>query len=416
MRMEKAMGRKTALAVAISTILASYAAPSPTSADAFPATALVTAQDYNTWLEISAANFENNLRIARDRVVGENTAVCAVMKSDAYGHGIGLLIQSVIRLGIDRVCFANNSEARTAREKGFTGKLIRIRVASAEEMKEALAYDVEEIAGTVSLMRSLSDLARKHQRTIRVHLNLNSAGMSRNGLEVDTETGKRNAEEILRLPNLEFVGIMTHFPDENIDGVRAGLKKFLAEAQWIMETGNLDREKVLLHSANTYATVNVPETHLDMVRVGSLLYGMGAPHIEGLKPVMAMKTRVGSVQHFKKGETVVYDRTFTLQRNSQLANLPVGYSDGYNRSFSNRTQVLIRGKRYPVVGKITMNTVMVDVTGSDVQPGDEVVLLGNQNNETITMNELMAASYSFYGEFFMNVGSSNPKILVRDAR
>lgn len=385
-------------------------------AESLPAAVLSNVQDENTWLEISAANFENNLTILRNRVLTGNSAMCAVMKADAYGHGIALLMPSVIKLGIDRVCFANNSEARIAREKGFKGRLIRIRIPSVAEIEDAFKYDVEEIAGTVALMRVLSELGAKHKRTIKVHFSLNSAGMSRNGLEVDTDIGKRDAQEILRLPNLEFTGIMTHFPDETVDGVQAGLKQFLTESQWIVETGKLDRQKVTLHCANTYAAVNVPATHLDMLRVGSLLYGMGAPQIEGLKPVMAMKTRVGSVHNFKAGDTVTYDRTFTLKRDSQLANLAVGYSDGYNRSFSNRTQVLIRGKRFPVVGKITMNTVMADVTGSDVQPGDEVVLLGTQGAETISMSELMAASYTFYGEFFMNVGGSNPKVLAREEK
>ena len=374
---------------------------------------LLQQHDTNAWLEINAANFENNLRILRDEIVVNKSAACAVMKADAYGHGISLLISSVIKLGINRVCIANNSEARIVREQGFKGQLIRIRIASSNEIEEAIAYDVEEMAGSLSLMKHISDIGNKHNRTMKVHFNLNSAGMSRNGLEIDTPRGKQAAKEILQLPNVEFVGLMTHFPDENVQGVNAGLEQFKLDAEWIIKTGKLDRNKITLHCANTYATTHVPESHLDMVRVGSLLYGMAASHIKGLKPVMSMKTKVGSIHHYKKGDTVVYDRTFTLQRDSQLANLPVGYSDGYNRSFSNRTQVLINGKRYPVVGKITMNTIMVDVTGGAIKPGDEVVLLGDQNNESISMNELMANSYTFYGEFFMNVGYSNPKVLKK---
>lgn len=414
--MRNGMAGHSVMALAVASALLGQGLMLTAVAESLPATALSNVQDGNTWLEISAANFENNVTILRNRVLTGNAAMCAVMKADAYGHGIGLLMPSIIKLGIDRVCFANNSEARIAREKGFKGRLIRIRIPSAAEIEEALKYDVEEMAGTAALMRSLSEVGAKHKRTIKVHFNLNSAGMSRNGLEVDTDIGKRDAQEILRLPNLEFTGIMTHFPDETVDGVQAGLQAFLTESQWILDTGKLDRKKVTLHCANTYAAVNVPTTHLDMVRVGSLLYGMGAPQVDGLKPVMAMKTRVGSVHNFKAGDTVSYDRTFTLKRDSQLANLAVGYSDGYHRSFSNRTQVLIRGKRFPVVGKITMNAVMVDVTGSGVQPGDEVVLLGTQGAETISMSELMAASYTFYGEFFMNVGGSNPKVLAREEK
>ncbi|MDH5547364.1 MAG: alanine racemase [Gammaproteobacteria bacterium] len=372
---------------------------------------LVQQHDANTWLEIDAAGFENNLQILRKDVLNHDTAICAVMKSDAYGHGVSLLIHSVMKLGIDRICVANNSEARSARLQGYQGKIIRIRIASMKEIEEGLALDIEEMSGSLTQIKALSQLGNKHQRDIRIHFNLNSAGMSRNGLEIDTDIGKKDALEILKLPHINITGIMTHFPDEETDAIKKGLAQFKLDADWIMRQGKLDRKNITLHCANTFATTRVPETHLDMVRVGSMLYGMNASHLKKVKPVMSMKTTVGSVHNYKKGDTVVYDRTFTLQRDSQLANLPLGYSDGYNRSFSNRAQVLINGKRFPIVGKITMNTVMVDVTGSNIKPGDEVVLLGEQGQESISMNELMASSYTFYGEFFMNVGYANPRFL-----
>lgn len=374
---------------------------------------MVQHHDDNTWLEINAANFENNLTILKNDVLQKDTQICAVMKSDAYGHGIANLIPSVIRLGIENVCIANNSEAQQAREKGYQGKLIRIRVAGLNEIEKGIQYDIEEMAGNLSLMQGISQLGGKHQKTIAIHFNINSAGMSRNGLDIDTQTGREEAAAILKLPNIRFAGIMTHFPDETEDAIRKGLIQFNADANWLIKLGKLDRSALKLHTANTFATTHVPESHLDMVRAGSMLYGMNAPQVTGLKPVMSMKTRVGSLQHYNKGDTVVYDRTFTLQRDSVLANLPVGYSDGYIRSFSNRTQVLINGQRFPVVGKITMNTVMVDVTGADIKPGDEVVLLGSQGRENISMKELMSASHSFYGEFFMNAGYANPRVVIR---
>lgn len=401
--------RKSAIAVAV---LCSLGLPL-TSVASVNDSQLIQQHDANTWLEINAGHFENNLNILQTNVIKNKAAVCAVLKADAYGHGISLLIPSVIKLGINRICIANNSEARIARQRGFEGDIIRIRIAGEKEIEEGISLGIEEMAGSLELMQTLSRLGKKHKRTMKVHFNINSAGMSRNGLEIDTESGKRDAQKILKLPNIQFTGLMTHYPDENVEGVTTGLNQFKKDVDWIIKTGRLNRKDLVVHCANTYATTHVSDSHLDMVRVGSLLYGMGASHIEGLKPVMSMKTRVGSIQQYKKGDTVVYDRTFTLQRDSQLANLPVGYSDGYNRSFSNRTQVLINGRRYPVVGKITMNTVMVDVTGGNVKPGDEVVLLGEQDKAHIPMSELMAASYTFYGEFFMNIGYSNPKLLVK---
>lgn len=365
-----------------------------------------------TWLEINSANFENNLRILREKVLAANANICAVLKADAYGHGIELLMPSIIKEKVGAVCFTNNREARIARAKGFAGRLIRIKTPTPEEIEEVIDLNVEEMAGTLYTMQAISAIAQKHNKVINVHLNLNSAGMSRNGLDLDTELGKSEARQTLQLPNINVTGIMTHFPVEDVPGIQAGLQKFLTQANWLITEGKLDRSKVTLHSANTAATVQVPESHLDMVRVGSLLYGQNAPQTAGLKPVMEMKSIVASIHRFKKGDTVGYDKTFKLVRDSQLANLPIGYANGYNRAFSNRTQVLIRGKRYPVVGRVTMNTIMVDVTGAaDIQPGDEVVLLGKQGNQEISIAELMAASYTFYGEFFVNVGNSNRKYL-----
>lgn len=367
----------------------------------------------NAWLEISQADFENNLRILREQVVNKDTKVCAVLKSDAYGHGIALLMPSIIKFNIEAVCITNNEEAKIARDSGFKGRIIRIRTPSANEAEAAFPYDVEETGGTFAIVRALSEIGARHNTPVKIHFNLNSGGMGRNGLDLDTEQGRKTALEIVKLPHIVIAGIMTHFPIEDKPGLEAGFNKFMEQANWLIKEGQLDRGKITLHCANTVTTVLLPQAQLDMVRPGSFLYGQqpsDSPYT-GIKTVMAFKTRVASVHDFKKGDTIGYDKTFKLARDSKLANLPVGYSDGYNREFSNRAQVLIGGKRYPIVGRVSMNTVMVDVTNGNVQPDDEVVLLGQQGSEEITISELMAASYSMYGEFFVKVGSSNPQYL-----
>lgn len=368
----------------------------------------------NAWLEISAKNFEHNLRTLREQVLAKQAGLCVVMKADAYGHGIRLLIPSVIKAGIDTVCIADNNDAKAARDSGFTGRLIRIRAPAAGEVAAALPYAIEEIAGTWEGMRTISQVGVANGRTMKVHLNLNSAGMGRGGLDLDTDEARREALDAVKLPGLQIVGIMTHFPDEDKAKIEEGLRVFLEQSAWLIKEAGLDRSKVTLHCANTAAAVLVPGSHLDMVRVGSLLYGQqpAESSVQDIKPVMALKARVASVHKFQKGDTVGYDRTFTLVRDSRLANIPVGYSDGYYRAFSNRAQVLIGGRLFPLVGKVTMNTIMVDVTdAAGVEAGDEVVLLGTQGTEEITMSELMADAYTFYGEFFVSIGNGNAKYL-----
>lgn len=375
-----------------------------------PTPLVATASD-NAWLEIDTAAFENNLRILQEKVVTDGTEICAVLKADAYGHGLALLLPSVMKHNINAICITHNEEAKVARELGFTGRIVRIRSASLQDIELGLPFGLEEMIGTLDGFRTVSQMAQQKNISVKTHLNLNSAGMGRNGLDLDTEVGKQAALEIVALPNVEIVGIMTHFPIEDRPGLEAGLDKFQQQARWLIDNAKLDRNKITLHCANTVATVTLPSSHLDMVRPGSFLYGQqpSDSRFSGIKTIMSFKTRVASVHQYKKGDSVGYDKTFTLARDSKLANLPVGYSDGYNREFSNRAQVLIGGKRFPIVGRVSMNTVMVDVTNSSVRPSDEVVLLGLQGSEEISIAELMANSYSMYGEFFVHVGESNPR-------
>jgi alanine racemase len=372
-----------------------------------------TAQNAHAWIEISEPAFEHNLAEMK-KLVGPKTQVCAVMKADAYGHGIALLMPAVVRAGIPYVGITSNEEAATARAAGYKGKLMRLRTATAAEIETALPYDIEELLGNLALAKEASAIAHRHHITLRYHLALNSGGMSRNGLELKTDAGKADALALLRLSNLRIVGIMTHFPMEEVADVRTGLAAFNNESAWIIREGHLERSKLLLHTANSYTLLEVPEARLDLVRPGGALYGdTVASHTE-YWPVLSFKSRVASVNAYPKGNTVCYNRTFTLTRDSRLANIPVGYSDGYRRVFSNKAHVLIHGHRCPIVGRVTMNTVMVDVTDfADVQMGDEVVLYGKQGAAEITSTELEEMSGTILVEIYGTWGRVNPRLLAK---
>jgi alanine racemase len=366
---------------------------------------------FNAWIEIDPAIFESNLRLVEAALVGE-PKVCAVMKADAYGVGIDLVMPSVIKARIPYVGIASTEEARMVRACGYKGRVMRVRAATLDEVHDALRYKVEELAGNLAQARAMGDSARKRGRTLRVHLALNSAGMSRNGIEMETEQGRQDAEALTKIEGLQIVGLMTHFPTEDRADILQGVDAFKTQADWLFAHTALRREDVLLHAANSYAVQHIPEAHLDMVRPGGALYGYGGTPKPPFAHVASFKSRVASVQAYPAGDTVSYDRTCVLKRDSLLANIPVGYSDGYRRAYSNKGVMLIRGQRAPVMGNVTMNTTMVDVTDiPGVQAGDEVVLFGKQGDAEITLAEVEQITGVILADQYTVWGTSNPKIL-----
>ncbi|HRO25819.1 MAG TPA: alanine racemase [Luteimonas sp.] len=369
----------------------------------------------NAWIEVDPAVFEHNLQLIQAMLSG-GARTCAVMKADAYGTGIDLVMPSVIQAGIPYVGIASTEEARMARACGFKGRLMRVRPATSVEIEAALPHEVEELVGGLDAAREVARIAgkRRRRRPARVHLALNSAGMSRNGLELGNERGRREAQAIVATEGLRIVGLMTHFPGEEVPDLLHGVETFKRETAWLFANTALRREDVLLHAANSFAIQHVPESHLDMVRPGGALYGYGGTPKPPFVHVASFRTSVASVQAYPAGSTVSYDRTFTLQRDSLLANLPVGYSDGYRRAYSNKGSVLVRGRRAPVVGRVTMNTTMVDVTDiAGVEPGDEVVLFGRQGEDEITQAQIEEVTGVILADQYTVWGSLNPKVLRR---
>lgn len=377
-----------------------------------PSNAAEVVRTSNAWLEIDAEAFEHNLRQMQQRVSAP-TQICVVMKADAYGHGIELLMPSILKAKIPCIGITSNDEARIARLTGYKGRVMRLRAATLAEMNAGMRWGIEEMLGNAEVARELAAAARKRGRTVAFHLALNSGEMDRNGLEVDGELGRRQAVEILTLQGLRPVGIMTHFALDDKTKIAPGLAEFERDANALIEQAGLKRERIVLHTANSLLTVEMPESHFDMVRPGRALYGYWPRPDAGFKKAMTLKSRVASVNDYKAGSGVSYDHSFVLQRDSRLANIPVGYSDGYRRVFGNKAQVLIGGHRVPIVGKITMNTFMVDVTDfPEVQAGDEVVLYGRQGDQEITQGELQKIMNDILVDMATPWAFANPRILA----
>ena len=363
----------------------------------------------HSWVDINTNLFAENVRALR-KIIGSETKICAVMKADAYGCGIRTLMPEVINTGVECVGVAGNDDALAVRASGYTGRVARVRMATLGEVDAALGLEVEELVGSLEFAREADRVAARANRRLRFHLCLNAGGMDRNGLDMTMPGSLEEAVAICRLPNLEVVAIMTHYPVEDVADVRPGLRRFNSQAAAIIAAAHLDRSKLTLHTANSFVTLHVPEARLDMCRPGSIFYMDYDSEFPCFKTIFSFKTRVAAVHSYPKGSTACYDRTYTLKRDSRLANLPVGYADGYLRCFGNKGRVLVRGHSAPIVGVISMNTCLADVTDfPDVVAEDEVVLFGAQGKEEITAKEVEDVSGMPIYAIFLLWGKLNPQ-------
>ncbi|WP_426005720.1 alanine racemase [Paenarthrobacter sp. NyZ202] len=366
-----------------------------------------------SWVEVDGDAFESNVRGVQ-ALLCDRAKVCAVIKSDAYGHGAELLMPSLVRTGVPCIGVGSNREAAIARSVGFTGKLLRVRAAAPQEVAAAVGYDVEELVADPQSAWEINRIAADSGRVVRIHLDINSSGISRHSLDVSGALGRATAAGILSHRHLELAGIMTHFPLDDVADIEAGLSRFLEQALSILSAARIPREQILLHAANSFATLNVPATWLDMVRTGALLYGDSDPRHPGYRRCLAFKARIGSVNTYPAGSKVGYGLLHTLRSHARLATVTAGYGDGYRRALAKAGTVLVRGQRVPVVDAVSMNSMVVDVSGvTDISPGDEVVLFGRQGGEEITVNELESANGSILADLY-TVWAGGSRVLAQE--
>lgn len=371
----------------------------------------VVSDTLNAWLEIDTLLFHRNIDYLKT-IIGKQTDICVVMKGDAYGNGISTLMPVVISSGIKRVAITSNQEARDVRASGYKGRIMRIRIATEGEVREGIDLGIEELTGSLEHARMVSSIAQEKGAQVPFHLAVNANGMSRNGIELGS--GYDEALNILRLSNLKCIGMMTHYPANRDGEIIQQLNRFKQQTAALMTKAGLNRKDIILSSAATYASLYIPETRLDMVRVGSALYHYGyTDRFNGFKHIMSFKSRVASIQQFPAGNTVSYKRTHRLSRPSRLANIPIGYANGLSTAVANKGFMLIRGHRCPIVGNVTMNITMVDVTDfPDIRQGDEVVIYGRQQDSEITATDIANWTGSNLMSQSMFWSAANPKIAV----
>jgi alanine racemase len=318
----------------------------------------------------------NTARMAR---AADGAAVCAVVKSDGYGHGALTAARAVHDGGATWLAVAAAAEARMLRDAGIDARVLVMGALDPEELAVALEAGADVVAWTSEFLEALPGDAR-------VHVKLDS-GMGRLGTR-DPEL----ATQLVEAAGDRLAGLMTHFAtaDELQDTfMDEQLRRFVA---WVTPLRERFPDAVV-HAANSAATLRDPATHFDMVRPGIALYGMDPfgedPFARELEPALTLLTKVLAVKDVAPGESAGYGRRFVAHAATRLATLPIGYGDGWRRALTNNADVLIGGRRFPLVGTVSMDNITVDVgLESAVAVGDEAVLIGAQGPERILAEEV----------------------------
>ncbi|WP_125098874.1 alanine racemase [Leucobacter chromiireducens] len=360
--------------------------------------------EYGARAQIHLQAIQSNLaHIAREL---DGTEVCIVVKADAYGHGIEFVLPLVIEAGFRSVGIASNAEAQQVRDAGFTGRLLRVRAAAPGEVAEVLPLGVEEWVGGFFHARAISELAAREGVSIPVHVALNSAGLSRESLDLDSSTARDELRALFSLTGLDVRGICTHFPLEEAEDTRRSAEVFARESALALEELGPERAAgVQVHCATSFAAFSVPEARFDLVRIGAAVYGDTSADVPWQRSAMRLVAPIASVNLYPAGNTVGYGREYLLAADAVIATVPLGYGDGIPRTVGGRGIALVRGKRVPIVDQLAMNSLSIDVTGvPGVSPGDEVVLYGAQGAEMITSEVfaehaqmIAAAAYTSWG-------------------
>ena len=339
-----------------------------------------------TWAEVDLDALAHNYRLLRGLAPGAK--FLGLVKADAYGHGAAPIAKKLQELGADMLAAACLDEAIALRESGITLPILCLGQTPPELAGELLAYDITQTVGDLETGKALSAAAVAAGKTLKIHVKVDT-GMGRLGFvyyedddEAALERACKEIEALCALPGLEPEGIFTHFA--NADGSEAYTKNQCARIYDVF--GGLWERGLyqfkIYHCAASAAVLNYSWTkvYMNMIRPGIALYGyvpdpsVGDP---GLKPVMTVKSRIAAVRGLPAGAKISYGCTATLERDSKIAVLPMGYGDGLPRCLSNKLEVLIEDKLCPVLGRICMDMCMVDVTGAPgVKAGDAATVYG----------------------------------------
>lgn len=361
---------------------------------------------------VNLAAVERNVSRLRAGLTGR-ARMCAVVKADGYGHGALQVARAALAAGAGWLAVVTADEAAELRAAGIEAPILVMGAISAEELPTALAARGELVAWSEKFV---ADVATAASVPVRIHVKLDT-GMGRLGTR-DTAIAMQIAHRIAALaPRLELAGVMTHFATADDD------PEFLAVQLASFAPFALELRRrwpgIIVHAANSAATLREPASHFDLVRCGIAIYGCDPINIDpaafGLEPALELLSYVAAVKRARPGDSVGYGRRFVAERETWIATLPIGYGDGVRRGLTNNCDLLIGGRRYPFAGTVSMDNITVDLgPETAVTPGDRATLIGADGAERLTAEEIARRIGTINYEIVCGISRRVPRAYHRD--
>lgn len=357
------------------------------------------------WVEIDIKALQYNFKAIKN-YVGQDMKILAVVKADAYGHGIKKVAKILCDQGVDFLGVSDIREGILLRREGIKRPILMMENALTAHAQQLVEENITPVISSLELARKIDNIARMRRIKKPVHVKVDT-GMCRLG--VAFKDAVCFIQKMHMFKNLSIEGLMTHFPVADTSRIftHRQIKDILSLSE------NLKNKGIFfdfIHAANSAGTISYDIKMFNLIRTGIMLYGIHPiPRLKKtlrLKPVMSVKSRVCFIKKVQKGQGISYGHCYIAKKQIKVATISIGYSDGYFRSLSNKAHVLIRGKRCPVIGMVTMDQVMVDVSCvKNVRIGDEVCILGKQKKSKITAEDLAKSSQTIPYEIVCALGS-----------
>ncbi len=370
-----------------------------------------------TYAKVNLSAIKRNVKNIKEQLP-QNTMFCAVVKADGYGHGSVMVSKAAIEAGANWVAVAIPEEAVTLRDDGITAPILVLGPSNRSQWRKGADLGLSMVITSRDCVKNATDAAKEFGKTMKLHLKVDT-GMNRVGVKTLSE-----AAELLDIiageECLSLEGLMTHFATAD-EADKAYTKQ---QNDRFKEFIALVKEKgfsPIIHAANSGGTLDCPELHYDMVRVGIAMYGC-YPSDEvkrdvPLEPAMSLHTQVSHIKTIGPDESLSYGATYTTMRETRVATLPIGYADGFNRLLSSKGEVLVGGKRSKVIGRVCMDQILIDVTDIDgVKLHDNVVCFGNQKGESLPVEEYAALCGTINYEILCALSPRVPRLYYEDER